>query len=134
MLCVQSANLISFSPNITAVSSFQFDIKGFNAILQTNYVGEQFLDNTSSVAAKLDDYCITNLRLAYALPVKKAVKNITFSVQLNNLFNTLYASNGGSYSYFDDTTGEFTRTNQQQIPWYYAQAGFNIHGGLTVTF
>ena len=124
----------SFSPTITAGSSFQFDIKGFNAMLQTNYVGEQFLDNTSSAAAKLDDYCITNLRLAYTLPVKKAVKNITFSVQMTNLFNTLYTSNGGSYTYFDDTTGEFSRSNQKQIPWYYAQAGFNIHGGLTVTF
>ena len=125
---------ISFSPNITAGSSFQFDIKGFNAILQTNYVGEQFLDNTSNAAAKLDDYCVSNLRIAYALPAKNSLKNITFSVQMNNLFNSMYVSNGGSYSYFDGTTADFSTTNQKYIPWYYAQAGFNIHGGVSVTF
>lgn len=127
---------ISFSPNITAGSSFEFNIAGFKALLQTNYVGEQYLDNTSNEQAKLDDYCITNLRLAYTVPVKRVVKDLTFSVQMNNLFNTLYASNGGAYSYFEggDSNGLFTKATQRYTPWYYAQAGFNLHAGFSVTF
>lgn len=125
---------ISFSPNITAGSNFQFDIKGFNAQLQTNYVGEQFLDNTMNAAAKLDDYCVTNLRLAYTIPVKKVLKNLIVNVQMNNLFNTLYVSNGGTYSYFEGASGDFSPSRQKYMPWYYAQAGFNIHAGFSITF
>ncbi|HRR58519.1 MAG TPA: TonB-dependent receptor [Paludibacteraceae bacterium] len=125
---------ISFSPNITAGSNFQFDIKGFNAQLQTNYVGEQFLDNTMNAAAKLDDYCVTNLRLAYTIPVKKVLKNLTVNIQMNNLFNTLYVSNGGTYSYFEGASGDFSPSRQKYMPWYYAQAGFNIHAGFSITF
>ncbi|HQC04187.1 MAG TPA: TonB-dependent receptor [Paludibacteraceae bacterium] len=125
---------ISFSPNITAGSNFQFDIKGFNAQLQTNYVGEQFLDNTMNAAAKLDDYCVTNLRLAYTIPIKKVIKNLTVNVQMNNLFNTLYVSNGGTYSYFEGASGDFSPSRQKYMPWYYAQAGFNIHAGFSITF
>jgi len=125
---------ISFSPNITAGCNFQFDIKGFNAQLQTNYVGEQFLDNTMNAAAKLDDYCVTNLRLAYTIPVKKVLKNLTVNIQMNNLFNTLYVSNGGTYSYFEGASGDFSPSRQKYMPWYYAQAGFNIHAGFSITF
>jgi len=125
---------ISFSPNITAGCNFQFDIKGFNAQLQTNYVGEQFLDNTMNAAAKLDDYCVTNLRLAYTIPIKKVIKNLTVNVQMNNLFNTLYVSNGGTYSYFEGASGDFSPSRQKYMPWYYAQAGFNIHAGFSITF
>lgn len=125
---------ISFSPNITAGSNFQFDIKGFNAQLQTNYVGEQFLDNTMNAAAKLDDYCVTNLRLAYTIPIKKVIKNLTVNVQMNNLFNTLYVSNGGTYSYFEGASGDFSPSRQKYMPWFYAQAGFNIHAGFSITF
>ncbi len=125
---------ISFSPNITAGCNFQFDIKGFNAQLQTNYVGEQFLDNTMNAAAKLDDYCVTNLRLAYTIPIKKVIKNLTVNVQMNNLFNTLYVSNGGTYSYFEGASGDFSPSRQKYMPWYYAQAGFNVHAGFSITF
>ncbi len=125
---------IAFSPNITAVSNFRFDIKGFTATLQTNYVGKQYLDNTQNAAAMLDDYCVSNLHLAYNVPVKKVIKSLTLSVQMNNLFNTKYVSNGGVYSYFSEASGNFSPENQQYIPWYYAQAGFNIHAGFSITF
>lgn len=118
---------IAFSPNITAVSNFQFDIKGFEAALQTNYVGEQFLDNSANSATKLDDYCVTNLNLSYTFLPKKVVKKCTFSVQMNNLFNKMYVANGGAYSYFESGKQHFS-------PWYFPQAGFNIHAGFSVKF
>ncbi len=126
---------IAFSPSITAVSNFQFDVKGFNAIFQTNFVGKQYLDNTQNSAAMLKAYCVNNLHLAYKIPIKRILKNLTISVQMNNLFNAKYASNGGSYSYFSGVKdGAFSPENQQYTPWYYAQAGFNIHAGFAIDF
>ncbi|MBQ5925602.1 MAG: TonB-dependent receptor, partial [Paludibacteraceae bacterium] len=115
---------ISFSPNVIAGSNIQFDYKGFQANLLTNYVGKQYLDNTNNRNAMLDDYCVSNLRLAYTLncpPVlgeraQRAegvdssfltphssffIKSISFHILLNNLFNTRYESNGGVYGYFE---------------------------------
>ena len=127
---------IAFSPNATIGSKFDFNIKGFNAVLQTNYVGEQYLSNTMSQDAKIDDYCVTNLRLAYTLPINKTVKDITFNVQMNNLFNNSYVSNGWSYGYFEgaDANGSFKPEAQKYMTAYYAQATFNIHAGFVVNF
>ena len=138
---------ISFSPSIIAGSNIQFDYKGFQANLLTNYVGKQYLDNTSNRNAMLDDYCVSNLRLAYTLQITdnrvqstdnryQFIKSITFNVLLNNLFNTRYESNGGVYGYFEgaDANGNYLPENQKYTPWYYAQAGFNLHAGFTINF
>ncbi|MBO5728665.1 MAG: TonB-dependent receptor [Paludibacteraceae bacterium] len=132
---------ISFSPNIIAGSNIQFDHKGFQANLLTNYVGKQYLDNTNNRNAMLDDYCVSNLRLAYTLDFNKenqtkTIKNISFHILLNNLFNTRYESNGGVYGYFEgaDANGNYLPENQLHTPWYYAQAGINVHGGFTINF
>ena len=150
---------ISFSPNVIAGSNIQFDHKGFQVNLLTNYVGKQYLDNTNNHNAMLDDYCVSNLRLAYTLncpPVlggraQRAegvnsslhtphpsffIKSISFHILLNNLFNTRYESNGGVYGYFEgaDANGNYLPENQHHTPWYYAQAGFNFHAGFTINF
>ena len=132
---------ISFSPNVIAGSNIQFDHKGFQANLLTNYVGKQYLDNTNNRNAMLDDYCVSNLRLAYTLDFNKenqtkTIKNISFHILLNNLFNTRYESNGGVYGYFEgaDANGNYLPENQLHTPWYYAQAGINVHAGITINF
>ena len=143
---------ISFSPNIIAGSNIQFHYAGFEANLLTNYVGRQYLDNTSNPNAMLNDYCVTNLRLAYTLncpPVLGGraqrvegvnssfpIKNISFFILINNLFNTQYESNGGVYSYFKgpDLNDNYLPHNQHHTPWYYPQAGINLHAGFTINF
>ena len=143
---------ISFSPNIIAGSNIQFHHAGFEANLLTNYVGRQYLDNTSNPNAMLNDYCVTNLRLAYTLNCPHVlggraqraegvnssfpIKNISFFILINNLFNTQYESNGGVYSYFKgpDLNGNYLPHNQHHTPWYYPQAGINLHAGFTINF
>ncbi len=127
---------IAFSPNITAGSTVSFDWKGFKAAFQTNYVGEQYLDNTMNEASKLAAYCVSNLSMSYTLPLKKIAKDITFRVQMNNLFNEKYVSNGWSYSYFEgaNSDGKYLKENQRYSVGYYAQAPFNIHAGFTLRF
>ncbi len=127
---------IAFAPNITLGSTVNFSMSGFSAALQTNFVGSQYLDNTMNKASQLSAYCVNNLSLAYCLPFKRVLQDITFRVQMNNIFNTKYVSNGWSYSYFEgaDADGNFLRENQKYDIGYYAQAGFNIHAGFSVRF
>lgn len=122
---------IAFSPTITAMSLFTFDYAGFVGTIQTNVTSKQYLDNTQNVTAALKAYTTTNVHLEYSLPMKqwckekKGVPNIKLLCQLNNIFNAKYASNGGSdCSYFQD--------GKACWPWYYAQAGINVHAGFVV--
>ena len=119
---------IAFSPSVTAASVFTFDVAGFTAALQTNVVGRQYLDNTMSEQAMLKAYTTTNLNLQYVLPLPGRWPEIALRCQLNNMFDAKYESNGGSWmSRLSDGTDYYS-------PWYYAQAGINVHAGFVVTF
>ena len=148
---------IAFSPMITAMSLFTFDIAGFLATVQTNVCSKQYLDNThgkgiiqknmglygetdpihpeqigtdANIATSfIKAYTTTNINLQYTLPLQKYqhCPDIKLLCQINNVFNAKYASNGGSESaYYQD--------GSECWPWYYAQAGINVHAGFVVTF
>ena len=118
---------IAFSPTITAMSLFTFDISGFTTTIQTNVVGKQYLDNTEDENAMLRAYSTTNINLQYQLPTPNSQwPDIRLLCQINNIFNAKYANNGGAEAsrFMDDS----------RCCWYYAQAGINVHAGFTVTF
>ena len=121
---------IAFSPMITAMSLFTFDIAGFIGTIQTNVVSRQYLDNTMDEHAMLKAYTTTNVNLQYNFPMKKwitdrrGVPDVKILCQINNIFNAKYASNGGAEaSRFQDGS---------RCAWYYAQAGINVHAGVVV--
>ena len=124
---VVGTTTIAFSPSITAMSLFTFDIAGFTATVQTNVVGKQYLDNTEDEHAMLRAYSATNLNLQYRLPLSDTrFPNIRLLCQVNNIFNAKYANNGGAEaSRFMDGS---------RCCWYYAQAGINVHAGFVVEF
>ena len=118
---------IAFSPSITAMSLFTFDIAGFSATVQTNVVGKQYLDNTEDENAMLRAYSTTNLNLQYQLSIANSQwPDIRLLCQINNIFNAKYANNGGAEAsrFMDDS----------RCCWYYAQAGINVHAGFVVEF
>ena len=118
---------IAFSPTITAMSLFTFDISGFTTTIQTNVVGKQYLDNTEDENAMLRAYSTTNINFQYQLPIPNSQwPDIRLLCQINNIFNAKYANNGGAEAsrFMDDS----------RCCWYYAQAGINVHAGFTVTF
>ena len=128
---------ISFSPSITAGSRIGISYKGFGADVHTTVVGSQYLSNVMNKDASLPAYSFTNIVLSYKLPVGNIARNITFSVMANNVFNSLFVSNGGAIGSFVFDKGEahdYSMARLQYTPWFYAQAGFNIHGGVTVDF
>ena len=129
---VVGTTTIAFSPTLTASSLFTFDIAGFTATIQTNFVSKQYLDNTQDENAMLRAYSTTNLNLQYLLPLHTTLHHTTqlptirLLCQINNIFNAKYANNGGAEaSRFMDGS---------RCCWYYAQAGINVHAGFSVTF
>jgi iron complex outermembrane receptor protein len=117
---------IAFSPNVIGAVSIEYNpFKGINLMLQTKYVGDQFLDNTSNSERKIDAYQTVDARLSYTIFPKK-MKEISFNILANNILNTLYSSNGYTYSYI---VGETITEN-----FYYPQAGSNFLVGMTVKF
>ena len=84
---------IAYSPNVIAGTVFDFHVKGFAAVLQTQYVGKQYLTNGNYDDLTLDRYCVTNLDLSYTLQTHR-IRSVRFGVALYNLFNTEYCSNG----------------------------------------
>ena len=114
---------IAFSPSITALSLFTFDVADFTATIQTSVVGKQYLDNTEDENASMRAYSTTNINLQYLLPMKLEIRLLC---QVNNIFNAKYANNGGAEaSRFADGS---------RCCWYYAQAGINVHAGFNITF
>ena len=124
---VVGTTTIAFSPTLTAMSLFTFDISGFTATIQTNVVSKQYLDNTEDDNAALRAYSTTNLNLQYRLPLPATrCPDIRLLCQINNIFNAKYANNGGAEaSRFMDGS---------RCVWYYAQAGINVHAGFSITF
>ena len=118
---------IAFSPMITAMSLFTFDIAGFVGTVQTNVVSKQYLDNTMRESAMLKAYTTTNVNLQYTLPLQKYkhCPDIKLLCQINNIFDHKYASNGGA-------DASALRDGTHPWPWYYAQAGINVHAGFVV--
>ena len=40
----------------------------------------------------------------------------------------------GVTAIFSGANGDYSAANQKYTPWYYAQAGLNVHAGVSVTF
>ncbi|GAB5424932.1 MAG: TonB-dependent receptor [Crocinitomicaceae bacterium] len=116
---------LAFSPNIISALGIDYQpVEGLEIGFTTKYVGQQFLDNTSSEDRKIDAYNFSNLRLSYTL--KDVVfKEMTIGVQVNNVFDQLFENNGYTFGY----VAGGTRTIEN---FYYPQAGRNFMTRLTI--
>ncbi len=92
---------ISYSPNLTAASLFEYECGAFHAALQSNYVGEQYLANTNDEGLLLDSYFTTDLRLSYTLAIPSISDRITIGASVGNIFGAEYSSNGYSWSCYE---------------------------------
>ena len=115
---------IALSPNVISALNLTYKpVEDAYIGFQSKYVGQQFLDNTSNKNRSLDAYMVSSLVAGYNIPIK-ALKSCKISAQVNNIFNTRYASNGYTYSYL---FGDLITEN-----FVYPQAGFNFLIGLTL--
>ena len=117
---------ISYSPSV--IGSFIADVhhKSWAMMWHTQYVGKQYFTNNEVEALSLDAYCVTNLDLSYTMKLRDG-GSLRMGVAVNNLFSTLYESNGYGYSYMWD--GE-----RYDEAFYFPQAPINVLANATVNF
>ncbi len=118
---------IAFSPDIIGNSKLRFHRDGFSAELNSKYVSQQYLDNTQTESRSLDAYFVNDLRIGYDWSRSPLFQNVKATLQVNNLFNEMYESNGYTYGYI--AGGE-----QQFFNYYYPQAGRNFLLKLSFNF
>ena len=117
---------LAFSPKTIAGVIFDFHHKGFEAIFHTQYVSKQYFTNYENSNMVLDAYCVTNLNLGYTFKTK-AARSVRFGLQINNLFDEEYESNG--YGWSEAYNGE-----QTDHAFYFPQAPINVLANITVKF
>ncbi|HOJ66440.1 MAG TPA: TonB-dependent receptor [Paludibacteraceae bacterium] len=118
---------IAYSPNVIANSIFSFHLKPFEAAFHSNYVSRQYIDNTSDIQRSIDPYFVQNLNLKYSLAISP-IKTLEFLVQINNLFNEKYETNG--YTWYSCYLGN-ERHNELR---YFPQAGTNFLASARLKF
>ena len=125
---------IAFSPNVVGASQFEFiPIKNLSIMLNTKYVGKQYIDNTSNNDNSIDAYTTTDLVFRYNIK-PEFMKGIGLSFSLNNIFGAQYETNGWVYSYNVDDTWGSGPTKRYAMDGYFPQAGINFMLGIDFKF
>ena len=133
---------LAFSPNLTWAANINYKYnKNTNFLLNTKYVGNQYIDNTSSEKRMLESYMISNFQIDYHFKSSIFTKaKISFLV--NNLFDIEYVNNAWIYRYISDSSDpreydDYTTQGDGNIydkAGYFPQATRNYLLGLTLGF
>ena len=123
---------IAFSPDITAANTFDFRWRGAEASLVTRYVSSQYMNNARSAEAKLPQYCVTDLNLAYIFRNIAGLRELRTSVAVYNIFNKKYCNNG--YTGAGYTIGTDGQPSIYRYAGYAAQATANVMATVTMKF
>ncbi len=124
---------LAFSPSVILNGFADFHWKGFEATWHTNFVSRQYLDNTCNKDRSLPRYTQTDIHLGYDLKVaQKGLKHILFGLNLNNIFNSHYASSGWVYSAI--VGAAYPEQNRYYQIGYVPMAGFTAMGSIALKF
>ncbi|WP_428831866.1 TonB-dependent receptor [Flavobacterium algoritolerans] len=111
---------IAYSPSIIAGNILVYTpVENLYISWLQKFVGEQYMNNIELPAAKLADYFVNDLNVAYEFKLKSVFKSIIVTGLVNNFLDKKYVSNGYMYDVY---------------PYYYPQAGINFLAGLTLKF
>jgi len=118
---------IAYSPQIMANSKVQIGpVKNVSLALMSNYVGKQYIDNTSNEDRLLDSYFVNHLKLQYSFHTR-LIKEIDLHLLINNITDVKYETNAWVYSYFLEGIRE-------KADGFYPQAGIHFLAGLSLRF
>ncbi|PIE88736.1 MAG: TonB-dependent receptor [Bacteroidetes bacterium] len=119
---------ISFSPSVTANNIFKFTfLEHLNVELVSQYVGKQYLDNSSNENYKLEAYFVNDIRINYTLKYKRLIKEVGFNLHINNILNEEYESDAWVYRYYSGGS-------EYSMDGFFPQAGTHIMGGISLSF
>lgn len=117
---------IAFSPGVIANSVFTHRIGGLTTEWVSQFVGEQYLDNTQNESRSIDSYWVNDLRFSYEFSNLPYVKGVNATLQINNVLNEKYVSNGYTFGYISG--------GEQHFNYYFPQAGRNFLTSLQIRF
>lgn len=118
---------IAFSPSTITNSILSYNPGQFTAEWILKYVSRQYLDNTQNETRSIDPYLLNDLRFSYELDDLSFVKNVTATLQINNVLDEKYSSNGYTFGWI--AGGE-----EQFFNYYYPQAGRNVLMNVRIRF
>ena len=111
---------IAYSPSVIVGNIFTYKpLENLQISWLQKFVGEQYMNNIELPAAKLANYFVNDLNVAYEIKPKSVFKSIVITGLVNNFLDKKYTSNGYMYDVY---------------PYYYPQAGINFLAGLTLKF
>ena len=146
---------LSFSPDVIASNIFTFTYRGFNASLQSRFVGNQYLTNSgfrtmtgydadgneTTETLQLKHHFTTNVDLGYTFALPRiGLKEATVGVTFYNIFNTKYDTNGWaapSYKLQDGQVMAYNGAGGIRDQWaagFAPAAPFNFMAHLSVNF
>lgn len=118
---------IAFSPSVITNGIIGYQSGGLNAEVISKFVSRQYLDNTQTDSRSIDPYFVNDLRLNYSFDRISILEGITATLQVNNVFNHEYETNGYTFGWLQ--SGEPVNFN-----YYYPQAGTNFLFQVTWNF
>jgi len=108
------SNSISGFPDLTANGIVRLNYNGLFAQVWLKYVGGYFTDNfgdkigITNYDNKLDSYFVSNALISYQFEAKPFFNSIKMFVQVNNIFDNLYAAYGTGNEFFPAAEINFT--------------------------
>ncbi|MCX6224335.1 MAG: TonB-dependent receptor [Bacteroidia bacterium] len=117
---------LAFSPDIISGGRLTWLIvNDLRLMLDSRYVGRQYINNTSDITRSLDPYWINNISMSWTIRPPK-INEIVLFFQVNNILNHQYETNAWIYSYYSEG-------QRNKMDGYFPQAGINFMGGLRVS-
>ena len=117
---------LAFSPGVLLNNHFEWKANKFlSFILNSKYVGKQYLDNTSNEKRVLKDFLINDFKIQTNF-TNNVLNNLFFKIEINNIFNVKYSSNGYTFGYYGGMDYE-VREN-----YFYPQATRNIMFSVSI--
>ena len=111
---------IAYSPSVIVGNILVYSpVDNLHISWLQKLVGKQYMNNIELPAAKLADYFVTDLNIAYEIKPKSVFNSIVITGLVNNFLDKRYVSNGYMWDVY---------------PYYYPQAGINFLAGLTLKF
>lgn len=118
---------IALSPNTILSSNFSYSpIEPLTFSLLSKYVGRQYLDNSSAKERSISSYFVNNLLANYNFTAL-GIKDINLSLQINNILNEKYETNGYTFGWMEGDTRKYYN-------FYFPQAPTNFMLGLNIKF
>lgn len=111
---------IAYSPSVIVGNILVYSpVDNLHISWLQKFIGKQYMNNIELPAAKLADYFVTDLNIAYEIKPKSVFNSIVITGLVNNFLDKKYVSNGYMWDVY---------------PYYYPQAGINFLAGLTLKF